>query len=130
REFLASTNNIKSNFLSNLGYGDGEKLFPRSPRFDFDEMAKMIIEEIPMKILALDTSMGACSVAVLRAGGAARGLFAREALMARGPAEALMPLMAEGVEEAGGAFRARDLGAATAGPRGLPRARSPTTASP
>ena len=32
----------KSNFLCNLGYGDGEKLFPRLPRFDFDEMAKII----------------------------------------------------------------------------------------
>jgi 3-hydroxypropanoate dehydrogenase len=41
REFFAGTN-IKSNFLCNLGYGDGEKLFPRSPRFDFDEMAKII----------------------------------------------------------------------------------------
>jgi 3-hydroxypropanoate dehydrogenase len=29
-------------FLCNLGYGDGEKLFPRLPRFDFDEMAKII----------------------------------------------------------------------------------------
>src|SRR5262249_49651648 len=116
REFFAGTNNIKSNFLSNLGYGDGEKLFPRSPRLDCDEMAKMIIEEIPMKILALDTSMGACSVAVLRAGGAARGLFAREALMARGHAEALMPMMAEVVKEAGLDFGALDLVAATIGP--------------
>jgi 3-hydroxypropanoate dehydrogenase len=41
REFFAGTN-IKSNFLCNLGYSDGEKLFPRSPRFDFDEMAKII----------------------------------------------------------------------------------------
>jgi 3-hydroxypropanoate dehydrogenase len=41
REFFAGTH-IKSNFLCNLGYGDGEKLFPRSPRFDFDEMAKII----------------------------------------------------------------------------------------
>ena len=41
RDFFAGTN-IKSNFLCNLGYGDGEKLFPRSPRFDFDEMAKII----------------------------------------------------------------------------------------
>jgi len=41
REFFAGTN-IKSNFLCNLGHGDGEKLFPRSPRFDFDEMAKII----------------------------------------------------------------------------------------
>jgi 3-hydroxypropanoate dehydrogenase len=30
RDFFAGTN-IKSNFLCNLGYGDGEKLFPRSP---------------------------------------------------------------------------------------------------
>jgi len=41
RDFFAGTN-IKSNFLCNLGYGDGEKLFPRLPRFDFDEMAKII----------------------------------------------------------------------------------------
>jgi 3-hydroxypropanoate dehydrogenase len=27
----------KSNFLCNLGYGDGTKLFPRSPRLPFDE---------------------------------------------------------------------------------------------
>jgi 3-hydroxypropanoate dehydrogenase len=41
RDFFAGTN-VKSNFLCNVGYGDGEKLFPRSPRFDFDEMAKII----------------------------------------------------------------------------------------
>jgi 3-hydroxypropanoate dehydrogenase len=41
REFFAPTN-IKSNFLCNLGHGDGEKLFARSPRFSFDEMAKII----------------------------------------------------------------------------------------
>ncbi|MBX9976960.1 MAG: malonic semialdehyde reductase [Alphaproteobacteria bacterium] len=29
---------IKSNFLCNLGYGDTSKLFPRSPRFDFNEV--------------------------------------------------------------------------------------------
>ena len=40
RDFFASIN-IKSNFLCNLGYGYGE-LFPRSPRFSFDEMAKII----------------------------------------------------------------------------------------
>jgi len=28
---------VKSNFLCNLGYGDGSKLHPRSPRLDFDE---------------------------------------------------------------------------------------------
>ena len=33
---------IKSNFLCNLGYGDPSKLFPRSPRFDFDEVCKVV----------------------------------------------------------------------------------------
>jgi 3-hydroxypropanoate dehydrogenase len=41
REIFAGTN-IKSNFLCNLGHGDPSVLFPRSPRFDFDEMAKII----------------------------------------------------------------------------------------
>ena len=41
REFFAGTN-IKSNFLCNLGHGDGEKLFARSSRFSFDEMAKIV----------------------------------------------------------------------------------------
>lgn len=33
---------IKSNFLCNLGYGDHSALFPRSPRFEFDEIAEII----------------------------------------------------------------------------------------
>ena len=33
---------IKSNVLINIGYGDDEKLFPRSPRLAFDEMAKVL----------------------------------------------------------------------------------------
>ena len=41
REFFAGTV-IKSNFLCNLGYGDVSKLMPRSPRFTFDEMARII----------------------------------------------------------------------------------------
>ncbi len=41
REFFAGTR-IKSNFLCNLGYGDPAALFPRSPRFAFDEIAKII----------------------------------------------------------------------------------------
>jgi 3-hydroxypropanoate dehydrogenase len=32
----------KSNFLCNLGYGDPAKLFPRSPRLDFDEACKLL----------------------------------------------------------------------------------------
>ena len=41
REFFAGTN-TKSNFLCSLGHGDASVLLPRSPRFDFDEMAKII----------------------------------------------------------------------------------------
>jgi 3-hydroxypropanoate dehydrogenase len=33
---------VKSNVLINIGYGDHEKLFPRSPRFSFDQMAKIL----------------------------------------------------------------------------------------
>ena len=33
---------VKSNFLCCLGHGDPAGLFDRSPRFDFDEMAKII----------------------------------------------------------------------------------------
>lgn len=39
--FFAGTR-IKSNFLINIGYGDPEKLYPRGPRLDFDEMAKIL----------------------------------------------------------------------------------------
>jgi 3-hydroxypropanoate dehydrogenase len=38
-EFFAGTQ-IRSNFLCNIGYGDPAKLFPRSPRLDFDEIAQ------------------------------------------------------------------------------------------
>jgi 3-hydroxypropanoate dehydrogenase len=41
REFFAGTN-IKSNFLCSLGYGDPSVLFPRSPRFAFDETAQIL----------------------------------------------------------------------------------------
>ena len=41
REFFAGTN-TKSNFLCSLGYGDASVLFPRSPRFAFDEMARIL----------------------------------------------------------------------------------------
>jgi 3-hydroxypropanoate dehydrogenase len=33
---------VKSNFLINLGYGDGAKLFPRSPRLPFAEAAQIL----------------------------------------------------------------------------------------
>ena len=39
--FFAGTT-WKSNFLVNLGYGDASKLFPRSPRLAFDEVARIV----------------------------------------------------------------------------------------
>lgn len=39
--FFANTQ-IKSNFLCNLGYGDPKGLFPRSPRFEFEKIAKIL----------------------------------------------------------------------------------------
>jgi 3-hydroxypropanoate dehydrogenase len=39
--FFAGTS-VKSNFLCNLGYGDPAGIFPRSPRFSFAEMAKIV----------------------------------------------------------------------------------------
>jgi 3-hydroxypropanoate dehydrogenase len=33
---------FKSNVLINIGYGDESKLFPRSPRFSFDQIAKIL----------------------------------------------------------------------------------------
>jgi len=33
---------VKSNFLINVGYGDPAKLYPRGPRFAFDEVAKIL----------------------------------------------------------------------------------------
>ena len=69
-----------------------------------------------MNILALDTSMGACSAAVLRTDGTARRLFGRQETMARGHAEALMPMVAEVMADSGVAFAELDLIAATTGP--------------
>jgi len=40
-EFFSGTD-IRSNFLCNLGYGDPAGVYPRSPRFNFDEIAKIL----------------------------------------------------------------------------------------
>src|SRR5262245_8796938 len=69
-----------------------------------------------MNILALDTSMGACSAAVLLADGGTQRIVLCEERMARGHAEALMPMVAEVMTGAGLDFRALDLIAATLGP--------------
>jgi 3-hydroxypropanoate dehydrogenase len=34
--------NVKINFLCNLGYGNPEKLFPRSPRFNFEQVCQIL----------------------------------------------------------------------------------------
>jgi len=41
REFFPD-GRVKSNFLCNVGYGDASVLFPRLPRFKFDEIASII----------------------------------------------------------------------------------------
>ncbi len=41
REFFAN-GKVKSNFMVNIGYGDGSRLFPRSPRLPFDEAAQIL----------------------------------------------------------------------------------------
>jgi tRNA threonylcarbamoyladenosine biosynthesis protein TsaB len=69
-----------------------------------------------MNILALDTSMGVCGAAVLLAGGATERTVLREESMARGHAEALMPMVAEVMAGAGIGFAELDLIAATLGP--------------
>ena len=40
-EFFAGTS-VKSNFLCNLGYGIADQLFPRAPRFDFEEVCQIL----------------------------------------------------------------------------------------
>jgi tRNA threonylcarbamoyl adenosine modification protein YeaZ len=69
-----------------------------------------------MNILALDTSMGACSAAVLRATDSTRRLHTLQAEMARGHADALMPMVEEVLAEAEIDACDLDLIAATTGP--------------
>jgi 3-hydroxypropanoate dehydrogenase len=40
-EFFAGTD-IKSNFIASIGYGTEDGLFPRNPRLDFEEAAKIV----------------------------------------------------------------------------------------
>lgn len=69
-----------------------------------------------MNILALETSMGACSAAVLVGRSDVQTLSARQELMERGHAEALMPMVAAVMAEAELAFSDLDVIAATTGP--------------
>jgi tRNA threonylcarbamoyladenosine biosynthesis protein TsaB len=66
-----------------------------------------------VSVLGIDSAGSACSAAVLSGG---RVLARRFAAMARGQAEALMPMIAAVLEEAGLAVAALDLIAVTIGP--------------
>ena len=66
-----------------------------------------------MIVLALDTALEACSVAVVSGG---RPLAVRSEAMARGHQERLAPMVAEAMHEAGLAFEALDRIAVTVGP--------------
>jgi tRNA threonylcarbamoyladenosine biosynthesis protein TsaB len=68
-----------------------------------------------MRVLAIDTALAACAVAVFETDGAR--MLARESLgMARGHAEALMPLVARIMDEAVVEFSQLDRVAVTVGP--------------
>jgi 3-hydroxypropanoate dehydrogenase len=41
KEFFAGTS-VRSNFICSLGYGDPAGVYPRGPRFAFDEIAKIL----------------------------------------------------------------------------------------
>jgi 3-hydroxypropanoate dehydrogenase len=41
-ELFFKGTSFKSNFLCNLGYGDASKLYPRSPRFEFEEACQIL----------------------------------------------------------------------------------------
>ena len=69
-----------------------------------------------MKILALDTSMGVCSAAVLQVTPSTRTRVLREAEMTRGHAEALMPMVEEVLAEADVQPHDLSIIAATQGP--------------
>jgi tRNA threonylcarbamoyladenosine biosynthesis protein TsaB len=69
-----------------------------------------------MNILALDTSMGACGAALLITDKTSRRMVLLEERMMRGHAEALMPMVANVMKNAGLDFSALDLIAATLGP--------------
>lgn len=67
----------------------------------------------PPRVLGLDTAMSACSAALCEGG---RVLASRRAVMERGHAEALVPMVREVLEMAECAFRDLDLIAVTNGP--------------
>lgn len=77
-------------------------------------VARSLDHPCAMRLLAIDTALEACSAAVLDT---QQGIMASESLrMARGQAEALMPLIARVMDQAGVDFAELDRIAVTVGP--------------
>src|SRR5215208_210485 len=72
-----------------------------------------------MRILAIDTALAACAAAVFESTGG-RTLAAESLMMARGHAEALMPLIARVMDKAETEFAELDRVAVTVGPGSFP----------
>ena len=72
-----------------------------------------------MRILAIDTALNACSVAVLEAGESAPLAFA-SVPMEKGHAEALLPLLKQTIDGLEGGFASLHRVAVTVGPGSLP----------
>jgi tRNA threonylcarbamoyl adenosine modification protein YeaZ len=68
-----------------------------------------------MRVLAIDTALGACSVAVLDTD-LATVVASESTVMSRGHAEAIMPMIARVMDHAGGDFSSLDRIAVTTGP--------------
>ena len=69
-----------------------------------------------MNILALDTTLGACSAAVARGGGGAPEVFSAYELRDREHAESIVPMITRVMDEAGLSYDALDAIAVTTGP--------------
>ena len=95
-----------------MSLGDGGGVRPNPAAVPFHREPE---EALPVRVLALDTALGACSACVLDTGEFAA--LARETiLMERGHAEALLPLVDRVVSQAEGGFGALDRVAVTVGP--------------
>ena len=107
KEFFAGTN-IKSNFICAVGYGDPAGVLPAQSA---PQLRRSVQDSL--KLLAVDTALGACSVAVLDGETVLAHRFVE---MARGHAEALAPMVDETMRQSGLAFAALDRLAVTTGP--------------
>ena len=115
REFFAGTN-VKSNFLCNLGLWRSQGPVPALAALQLrrDGADRLRHRDEHPRARHQHGRLFRCAA---RGGRQRRArLSLREALMARGHAEALMPMVAEVMQESGTAFAELDLIAATIGP--------------